>query len=234
MSPTEDVALTAADQAAIRAAKTVLRNAIQFRRETRPAERRNGDDAARSDLVEDALSSRMPDTVAAYLSMASEPGTLRLIAWLAAHEIRILLPVLSAALDGPGLGKPAWAPYEGPDALRSGQFSILEPTSEPVPAEQLPEAEMIICPAAGRKPAGRSARPWRWLVRPRPAPRLFQRPRLGAVERRRSAGNHPHPLVGPSGGCDLHSVTDDHVRAQHLLTPNSSDTATPAANRRTF
>jgi 5-formyltetrahydrofolate cyclo-ligase len=165
--PTEDVALAAADAAAITAAKTVLRNAIQFRRDTRPAERRSGDDAARSDLVEEALSSRMPDTVAAYLSMGSEPATLRLIAWLAAHDIRVLLPVLTVgAPDGTGLGKPVWAPYEGPDALRVSQFSILEPTSEPVPAEQLPEAEMIICPGlAANRQGDRLGRGGGWYDR---------------------------------------------------------------------
>jgi 5-formyltetrahydrofolate cyclo-ligase len=141
-----------ADDAAIRSAKTVLRNAVQFRRDSRPAGRRNFDDAARQDLLEEVLSSRMPDTVAAYLSFGTEPSTLRLVAWLAAQGIRILLPVLSVPGDA-GLGKPAWAPYDGPDALRSSRFGILEPTSEPVPAEQLPEAEMIICPglAANRE-----------------------------------------------------------------------------------
>ena len=42
------------------------------------------------------LSARMPDTVAAYLSAGSEPGTLQLVAWLAAHRVRVLLPVLVA------------------------------------------------------------------------------------------------------------------------------------------
>jgi 5-formyltetrahydrofolate cyclo-ligase len=165
LPPTEAVDSDSADHAAIRGAKTVLRNAVQFRRDSRPAERRTVDDAARQDLLQDALRSRMPDTVAAYLSFGSEPSTLRLIAWLAAHDIRVLLPVLSLPGDA-GLSKPTWAPYEGPDALRTGPFSILEPTSEPVPAEQLPEAEMIICPGlAANRQGDRLGRGGGWYDR---------------------------------------------------------------------
>jgi len=53
--------------------------------------------------------------------------------------------VLSHPVGG-RLDKPAWAAYEGPDSLRVGAYSILEPTGEVVPSEQLPEAELIICP----------------------------------------------------------------------------------------
>ena len=74
------------------------------------------------------------------------------MAWLAAHDVRVLLPVLSDPVGG-RLDRPAWAPYEGPDRLRVGVLSILEPTGDPVPSEQLPEAELIICPglAANRR-----------------------------------------------------------------------------------
>jgi 5-formyltetrahydrofolate cyclo-ligase len=145
---------TEADQTAIAAAKNVLRQAIRFRRDTRPISQRLTDDAARQSLVEEALTSRLPDTVAAYVSTGSEPGTLQLIAWLAAHRIRVLLPVLSTMSDGSGRIVPAWAPYEGPDSLRLGPHSILEPTSDPVPSEQLPEAELIICPGLAANRAG--------------------------------------------------------------------------------
>jgi len=95
----------------------------------------------------------MPDTVAAYLSTGSEPGTLQLVAWLAAHGVRVLLPVLSHPVGG-RLDAPAWAPYEGPDALRIGPLSILEPTGDPLPAAQLPEAELIVCPGLAANPHG--------------------------------------------------------------------------------
>jgi 5-formyltetrahydrofolate cyclo-ligase len=145
---------TEADQTAIAAAKNVLRQAIRFRRDTRPISQRLADDAARQSLVEEALTSRLPDTVAGYVSTGSEPGTLQLIAWLAARRIRVLLPVLSITSDGSGQIVPAWAPYEGPDSLRLGPHSILEPTSDPVPSEQLPEAEVIICPGLAANRAG--------------------------------------------------------------------------------
>ena len=150
--PPPDQTLDPVDVAAIDGAKRTLRKAILFRRDMRPAKDRQAADEARMSIIESSLADRMPDTVAAYLSMGAEPGSLQLVAWLAAHEVRVLLPVLSHPVGG-RLDKPAWAPYEGPDALRTGAFSILEPTGDPLPSEQLPEAELIVCPglAANRR-----------------------------------------------------------------------------------
>jgi len=134
-----------ADDAAMAGAKRTLRHAIQFRRDSRPLARRTADDEARLEIITGILQARMPDTVAAYLSTGSEPGTLQLVAWLAAHRVRVLLPVLSPLPNGSRRTEPAWAPYAGPDALRVGVHSILEPSTDPVPARQLPEAEMVIC-----------------------------------------------------------------------------------------
>lgn len=146
-SPTDQDAAdqNATDDAAIAGAKQMLRKAIQFRRDIRSPQQRTADDEARLMLMDSLVKDRMPDTVAAYLSTGSEPGTLQLIAWLAAHRVRVLLPVLSPLPDGSRRTEPAWAPYAGPDALRIGAYSILEPTTEPVPSEQLPEAELIVC-----------------------------------------------------------------------------------------
>jgi 5-formyltetrahydrofolate cyclo-ligase len=135
----------AVDDAALSGAKATLRKAIQFRRDARPAEVRLADDQTRLSIMQAALRARMPDTVAAYLSRGSEPATLQLVAWLAAHQVRVLLPVLSHPVGG-RLERPAWAPYEGPDHLWTGALSMLEPTGQPLPSEQLPEAELIICP----------------------------------------------------------------------------------------
>src|SRR5690242_9073080 len=107
------------DGAAIDGAKRMLRKAVLFRRDARAADQRQRDDASRMGIMRSALTARMPDTVAAYVSAGSEPGTLQLVAWLAAHGVRVLLPVLSHPVGG-RLDAPAWAPYEGPDELRTG------------------------------------------------------------------------------------------------------------------
>jgi 5-formyltetrahydrofolate cyclo-ligase len=143
----------AVDDAALQGAKATLRKAIQFRRDSRSLEQRARDDVARLAIMQSTLQDRMPDTVAAYLSAGSEPATLQLVAWLAAHRVRVLLPVLSHPVGG-RLERPAWAPYEGPDRLWSGAFGILEPTGEPLPSEQLPEAELIICPGLAANTQG--------------------------------------------------------------------------------
>jgi len=143
----------AVDRVALQGAKATLRKAIQFRRDTRPIEQRERDDAARLAIMQSALGARMPDTVAAYLSAGSEPATLQLVAWLAAHRVRVLLPVLSHPVGG-RLERPAWAPYEGPDGLWGGAYGILEPTGDPLPSEQLPEAELIIVPGLAANTQG--------------------------------------------------------------------------------
>lgn len=145
---------TDADDAALAGAKQLLRRAVQVRRDSRSADQRAAADEGRLAVLAATLSDRLPDTVAAYLSTGAEPGTLQLVGWLAAHRVRVLLPVLSPLPDGSRRRDPAWAPYAGPDALRVGAYSILEPTSDVLPAAQLPEAELLICPALAANRAG--------------------------------------------------------------------------------
>jgi 5-formyltetrahydrofolate cyclo-ligase len=157
-----------ADQAALAAAKVTLRAAVELRRAARSPDQRAAHDLARFGVASTALADRLPDTVAAYLSAGTEPDTLRLVAWLAARRVRVLLPVLT---DGAGnrLGEPAWAPYAGPDALRQGRRGILEPTTGVLPARQLPEAEVVVCPGlAANRQGDRLGRGGGWYDRALP------------------------------------------------------------------
>ncbi|MGI3779311.1 MAG: 5-formyltetrahydrofolate cyclo-ligase [Janthinobacterium lividum] len=144
---------TSADQTALAAAKRRLRAAVLLRRASRTLTERSADDESRFAVLVAALDDRLPDTVAAYLSSDDEPDTLRLIGWLAARRVRVLLPLLT---DGSGgrLTEPAWAAYEGPEALRLGPPGLLEPATTPVPARQLPEAELIVCPGLAASTQG--------------------------------------------------------------------------------
>lgn len=142
-----------ADQTALAAAKRRLRSAVLRRRASRPVEERTADDEARFAVLAEALDDRLPDTVAAYLSTDDEPDTLRLVAWLGARRVRVLLPLLT---DGSGRRRPepAWAAYAGPESLRAGPLGLLEPTTVAVPARQLPEAELVVCPGLAANRAG--------------------------------------------------------------------------------
>ena len=142
-----------ADQAALAEAKRALRRAVLLRRASRNVEDRTADDEARLAVLVETLHDRLPDTVAAYLSTDEEPDTLRLVAWLSARRVRVLLPVLT---DGAGgrLPGPAWAAYAGPEALRVGPLGLLEPATTTLPATQLPEAELVVCPGLAANTRG--------------------------------------------------------------------------------
>lgn len=142
-----------ADELAIAAAKTLLRKAIGFRRDSRPAEQRRAADTSRLSVLTDALGDQVPQRVAAYLSTGSEPGTLQLVAWLAARDVRVLLPVLTDA-DGNRRREPAWGAYGGPDALQVGAFDIVEPTGTTFENEVLGGAQLIICPGLAANASG--------------------------------------------------------------------------------
>ena len=134
-----------ADAPAIAGAKRTLRQAVRMRRETRSADRRQLDDEQRFARLTAELARRPVRRLAAYLSTGTEPDSLRLVAWSLAHEIEVLLPVLT---DGAGSWLPgaAWATYAGPDALREGRSRILEPTGPPLADDALTGVELLVVP----------------------------------------------------------------------------------------
>jgi 5-formyltetrahydrofolate cyclo-ligase len=142
------------DDLAVKSAKALLRRAVSLRRDLRSSTQRRADDAARFEVLRRRLSAdRRPHLVAAYLSCGSEPGTLQLVAWLAAQRIPVLLPVMTTP-EGSVRPDAAWAPYGGPDALKVGVLSILEPTTELAPGDSLARADLIICPALAANTSG--------------------------------------------------------------------------------
>jgi 5-formyltetrahydrofolate cyclo-ligase len=116
-----------------------------LRRDARAGEQRERDDERRFERLRPLLAERAPRRMAAYLSTGTEPDSLRLVAWAVAHDIEVLLPVLT---DGSGswLSRPAWAAYDGPDGLREGRAGILEPTSPRLGGDALEGTDLMILP----------------------------------------------------------------------------------------
>ena len=142
------------DAEALDGAKSLLRSAVLLRRESRSAEQRSAYDEARFDQVQRLLLERGAlDRLACYLSAGTEPNTLQLVAWLSSQGVQVLLPVLT---DGAGtlLPEPRWAEYSGPEGLRSGRKSILEPTGPLLDTDALHRAEVIICPSLAADRSG--------------------------------------------------------------------------------
>ncbi|WRZ50764.1 5-formyltetrahydrofolate cyclo-ligase [Streptomyces sp. NBC_01314] len=84
-------------------------------------------------------------TVAAYVSMGSEPGTLALLDALRARGVRVLLPVLLADNDLD------WGAYEGEASLArvrhgGGRMTLLEPAGERLGPEAVTTADAVLLP----------------------------------------------------------------------------------------
>ena len=148
-APTE-----AADARAIAAAKRLLRDAVRVRRAARATDRRGHDDEQRFARLTEQLTARPVRRLAAYLSAGTEPDSLRLVAWAVAHDLEVLLPVLT---DGAGawLPEPAWAAYAGPDALREGRSGILEPTGPLLGGDPLSTVDLLVVPGLAADAHGR-------------------------------------------------------------------------------
>lgn len=95
-------------------------------------------------LAEPAIASAA--TVAAYVSLGSEPGTGPLLAALRARGVRVLVPVLRPDDDLD------WAEYAGPDTLRAARRGLLEPVGPPLGVGAVAEADVVLVPglAVGR------------------------------------------------------------------------------------
>lgn len=149
-------ALSEADHAALRAAKQTLRAAVGTRRSARTPAEIATQDHARFEQIRGFLGAPGPGfTVALYLSITPEPGTLELISWLSACEATVLLPVLGARADGTPRREPDWAVYAGPDLLRPGLWGIPEPSTPALGARGLAAAEVVICSALAGTVSGK-------------------------------------------------------------------------------
>ncbi|MER5714962.1 5-formyltetrahydrofolate cyclo-ligase [Streptomyces sp. NPDC002132] len=83
-------------------------------------------------------------TVAAYVSVGSEPGTLALLDALRARGVRVLLPVL---LPDDDLD---WGAYEGEGSLtrvrHGGRMALFEPSGERLGRDAVTDADVVLLP----------------------------------------------------------------------------------------
>ncbi|MFJ2403797.1 5-formyltetrahydrofolate cyclo-ligase [Streptomyces xanthochromogenes] len=79
-------------------------------------------------------------TVAAYVSVGSEPGTRALIDSLHTRGVRVLLPVLLPDNDLD------WAPYAGSEHLRPAGRGLLEPDGERLGPDAVTAADAVLLP----------------------------------------------------------------------------------------
>ena len=125
----------------LRSRKAALRRRLTAARLGRPDTER----AAAGRLLRDALlglpEAQMAGTVAAHLSVGTEPDTRGLVFALWKRGTYVLLPVLRPDNDLD------WASYEGPDSLAPGRHGLLEPTEPPRGVTAITSADLVIVPA---------------------------------------------------------------------------------------
>jgi 5-formyltetrahydrofolate cyclo-ligase len=95
---------------------------------------------ALADHLMEAPEVRRAATVAAYVSVSSEPGTGPLLDRLAAAGKRVILPLVQPDLDL------EWAAYDGPDALRTARRGLLEPTGPSLGHDAISTADAVLVP----------------------------------------------------------------------------------------
>ena len=104
------------------------------------AERKSAGIALRA-LLLDLPEVGMAGTIAAYLSVGTEPDTAGLVFALWKKGSYVLLPVLR---DDNDLD---WASYEGPESLASGPHGLLQPTEPRRGVGAIASADFVIVPA---------------------------------------------------------------------------------------
>jgi 5-formyltetrahydrofolate cyclo-ligase len=120
---------------------------LAARRELAPGQRAAAGRALR-DAVLDAPHAQMAGTVAAYVSVGSEPDTRSLIFALWKRGSYVLVPILlpDGDLD--------WASYEGPDSLVPGPRGLPHPAEPPRGVAAVASADLVIVPALAADGSG--------------------------------------------------------------------------------
>ena len=144
-----DLSLAAISNPELARQKAALRGRILAARRAMPAERRAAAGRQLRDAVLGLPELEMAGTVAAYLSVGTEPSTQGLIFALWKRGTYVLLPVLLAD------GDLDWASYEGPDSLVPGPRGLLEPSERRRGVMSVTSADLVIAPALAVDAAGR-------------------------------------------------------------------------------
>ncbi len=129
-------------------AKTAVRDQVSAARRRLSIAQLSQASIALCEQVIDLPEVRRAATVAAYVSVGSEPGTGMLLEALLAQGRRVLLPVLRPDLDLD------WAEYGGRAGLARARRGLLEPTSPPLGLDALTTADVVLVPGMAVGPAG--------------------------------------------------------------------------------
>jgi 5-formyltetrahydrofolate cyclo-ligase len=128
-------------------AKAALRTSILARRADRSKDARTAVAEAIAAHVAGAAFAQVP-TVAAHLSMGSEPGTGPLIEMLLAREVEVLVPVTV------GDGSLDWVRYDPSAELTRSSLGVPEPAGPGLGPEALAGVGLVIAPALAVDHAG--------------------------------------------------------------------------------
>jgi 5-formyltetrahydrofolate cyclo-ligase len=129
------------DEAALRSRKVALRRHLAEQRQKTNDIERSASGRALRDAVLSLPEIQMAGTVAAYVSVGTEPPTGGLIYALWKRGTYVLLPLLLPDYDLD------WASYEGPDSLAPGPRGLLQPTEPPRGVQAVTSADLVIVPA---------------------------------------------------------------------------------------
>jgi 5-formyltetrahydrofolate cyclo-ligase len=139
--PEDAVDRTDPDEVTLRSRKMALRRQLLTDRNNIDHPERDASISSLRDAVLSLPEIQMAGTVAAYVSVGTEPGTRGLIYALWKRGTYVLLPLLRADNDLD------WASYEGPDSLGPGPLGLLEPTEPPRGVPAITSADLVIVPA---------------------------------------------------------------------------------------
>jgi 5-formyltetrahydrofolate cyclo-ligase len=91
---------------------------------------------------------RRAATVAAYVSIAKEPGTTALLEGLLGLGKRVILPVVLPGLDLD------WAVYDGPTSLAPARRGLLEPVGQRLGVDAIGTADVVLTPGQAVSSSG--------------------------------------------------------------------------------
>ncbi len=137
------------DDDELRSRKVALRRYLLTERAHMAAAERSAAGRAIRDAVLSLPETQMAGTVAAYVSVGTEPDTRGLVYALWKRGTYVLLPLLLGDNDLD------WASYEGPDSLAAAPRGLLEPTEPPRGPAAVTSADLVIVPAVAVDRDGR-------------------------------------------------------------------------------